>query len=98
MTVEFFMIIGILTGSLIILLKHWLLLLVQVIYQIVAINTPDLVFHLLVFIQILFGLWIFYRTIRAIDYFYTLELDQIERIPQKYTKGGRLGQKKHFLF
>ncbi|SES12024.1 hypothetical protein SAMN04487944_1196 [Gracilibacillus ureilyticus] len=98
MTAEFFIMIGILTGSLIILLKHWPLLLIQIIYQIVALNTTNLVFNLLVVIQIIFGIWVFYRTLRAVDYFYTLELDQIERIPQKYTKGGKLGQKKHFLF
>ncbi|MFC4401917.1 hypothetical protein [Gracilibacillus xinjiangensis] len=98
MSAEFFIILGILTASLIILLKHWPLLFVQIIYQFIALVFAGTVFKLLFIGQVIFGLWILYRTIRAIDYHYTLELDQTERIPQKYTKGGSLGQKKHFLF
>ncbi|WP_054859731.1 hypothetical protein [Gracilibacillus sp. JCM 18860] len=98
MDMEMFMIIGILTGSMIVLLKHWPLLLLQVIYLIMAGFTDGLLFVILFIGQILFGFWILYRLFMAVDYDYTLQMDQIEVIPQKYTKGGKLGRKRNFSF
>ncbi|ENH96656.1 hypothetical protein J416_09784 [Gracilibacillus halophilus YIM-C55.5] len=97
MTIEALWVIALLTGSLIVWLKHWPLLLVQVAIGI-GIYFLDGVFLTIIMIgQILFGLWILYRLWQAVDYNYDLELEKTHRIPQKHTKGGQDGTRNHFL-
>ncbi|QGH33789.1 hypothetical protein GI584_07045 [Gracilibacillus salitolerans] len=95
---ESFLIIAILTGSLIVLLMHWGLLLLQIVFAIVVTSfLPTEWFLGALVIQALFGLWILQQVFQAAWYQYQLELEKTQRIPQHYTEGGRSGIRKNFL-
>ncbi|WP_091481814.1 hypothetical protein [Gracilibacillus orientalis] len=95
---ESFLIIAILTASFIVLLMHWGLLLLQIVFAVVVTSfLPTDWFMAAVIIQALFGLWILRQAFQAARYQYQLELEKTQRIPQHYTEGGRSGIKKNFL-
>ncbi|WP_208587069.1 hypothetical protein [Gracilibacillus suaedae] len=98
MLMEWFLILAILTGSLIVLLMHWGLFLLQVVFAVVVTSfLPTDWFWGALIIQVIFGLWIIRQTFQAAWYQYQLELEKTQRIPQHYTEGGRSGIKKNFL-
>ncbi|MGP4039860.1 hypothetical protein ACTWP4_08150 [Gracilibacillus sp. D59] len=95
---EQFLIIAILTGSLIVFLMHWGLLLLQIIFAILVTSFLPIDWFLgALVIQALFGLWILRQVFQAGWYQYQLELEKTQRIPQHYTEGGKSGIKKNFL-
>lgn len=98
MLIEWFLIMAILTGSFIVILKHFGLLLLQIICAAVVTNfLPESWFLAALLIQAIFGLWILRKVFQAVHYHYQLEMEQTQRISQQYTEGGKFGRKKNFL-
>ncbi|WP_163536097.1 hypothetical protein [Gracilibacillus sp. YIM 98692] len=98
MTLDALAVIAILTASLIIFLKHWPLLIAQVLLTIGIFTLGGLFLNMIYIVQIIFSLWIFVRLWNAINYNYLLELEKTSRIPQSYTEGSRSGRKRNFLY
>ncbi|UOQ48514.1 hypothetical protein MUN88_21205 [Gracilibacillus caseinilyticus] len=95
---EVFYLIAILSASLIILLKHWGLLMIQVAALIIVSLFASATFlWLIIAIQLLAGIWLLLKTLQAVDYNYQLELEKTHRIEQHWTKGHQSGTKKNFL-
>lgn len=95
---EMFLIVVILSASLIVLVRHWVLLMVQIGFAILVYQVlPIEIIGFMLLVQILFSLWIVARVCYAAHYHYQLENEKTHRIPQHFTIKGDAGMKKSFL-
>lgn len=96
---EMFLITVILTASLIVWVRHWILFITQLAFGILVYHfIPDgIVMRVMLLLQILFSIWIFLRVCYAAHYQYQIENEKTHRLPQHFTTGGKSGTKKNFL-
>lgn len=95
---ELFLITVILTASLIVWVRHWILLIAQIAFGILVYQfIPDSIMGAMLLLQVLFSIWIFLRVCYAAHYQYQLENEKTHRLPQHFTTGGRSGRRKNFF-